>query len=284
MKKLKDIFEDFQESHPLNRLEVGDLSWEYLKGGQGEKTILVLPGGGSVAEATFPYMLELEKEFKVIAVNLPDKIKTVEECMQGLKAILKKEKVEKMAILGFSMGGMLGQVLLREEPENIEELVLFVSMGPSKKYSKSYKRKSWLMETMPASWVKFLSKIFLKKQIHAETVAASQDEKKFWTGFFNWTFDSGKMNKSKLISSGKVLNDYFENYQFMAADLKKWAGRILIFEAEKDRIVDEEARLGLRGIYPQAKLIELKESGHFGKGLFQNEEIIGQIKNFFQGK
>jgi len=45
---------EFRLSHPYKQLTIGDTKWEYISCGQGEQTLLLLPGALSVGESMFP--------------------------------------------------------------------------------------------------------------------------------------------------------------------------------------------------------------------------------------
>ena len=45
---------EFRLSHPYKQLTLGDTKWEYISCGQGEQTLLLLPGALSVGESMFP--------------------------------------------------------------------------------------------------------------------------------------------------------------------------------------------------------------------------------------
>jgi pimeloyl-ACP methyl ester carboxylesterase len=280
--KYQSIFNIFRENHPPKGMLVNGKKWEYLTGGDSSEAILLLHGGGSIAEATFRFFIDFEKNYKVIAPTLPNTLATVEDVMNGLLEIMAAEGVSKVSIVGFSMGGMVAQAFIRKYPERVNKLILFVSMLPSPDYAKKYSRYRRYMSLFPKSWVSYLSKLSLKKQITAENVIAPLEEKTFWKDFFSWTFDSGKMDKSTLLSTSDVLVDYFQNYKFNPDDLNEWNGSILIYEAEKDKVVNEKERQNLRSLYPNAEIITLENSGHFGLGLVQPEEIINKMLIFLK--
>ena len=58
---------EFSLTHPYKQLIVGDTRWQYISCGQGEKTLLLLPGALSVGESTFPFISAFENEYRIIA-------------------------------------------------------------------------------------------------------------------------------------------------------------------------------------------------------------------------
>jgi aminoacrylate hydrolase len=278
--QLQQQFDLFLQTHKPKAIATPKGTWEYIKSGAGKETFLLLPGGGSTAEATFKYVIELEKEYTVIIPTLPDHLETVQDGIDGLLAILGAENIQKTHILGFSMGGMLAQVFVRKYPEIVQKLILFVSMLPSKHYAKRYRKYRMGISFFPQWVFKMISKYSTKKQILSEKVPVSTEEKQFWVKLFAWMFDSEKINKRTLISTAKVLEDYFRNYEFTENDLASFSGQILIIEAEKDNVVEENERERLKILYPYAELVTFPNSGHFGFGLFQIDEVFAVIKQF----
>lgn len=280
--KYQAQFDTFLNNHSIRTVTTQKALWEYYSGGSGSDAILMLHGGGSIAEATYRYFLEFEKEYKVIAPTMPASLSTVRDAIDGINAILDNEGIRKVHILGFSMGGMIAQAYLREYPEKVESLVLFVSMLPSVRYIKKFSKARNTIARFPAFLVNWISKFSLRRQILAENVEIDNEEREFWVNVFQWTFDSGKMNKDTLVSTATVLLDYYKNYNFEINDLDNWNRKILIYEAEKDRIVDEVERERLKQAYKNAEIITLKNSGHFGLGLIKPEEIIKKMLTFFK--
>src|SRR2546430_17005813 len=62
---------EFRLTHPYKQLLIGDTKWEYISCGQGEQTLLLLPGALSVGESTFPLIAAFENEFRIIAPSYP---------------------------------------------------------------------------------------------------------------------------------------------------------------------------------------------------------------------
>ncbi len=280
----KKQFTDFLNTHKEKQITLTNTTWQYFLSGYGKEAVLILHGGGSIAEAAFPYILEFEKKYTVIAPTLPGTLETTQDAINGILAILNFEQIEKVHIIGFSMGGMIAQTFIRKFPERVSSLILFVTMLPSESYAKKYARYGKMIGMFPKSWVKWLSKRSLRKQILSEKVPASKDEKDFWVDFFAWTFDMDKMNKDTLVSTSNVLVDYFDNYEFTPEDLKDYNGKILIFESDKDKVVVETERELLKKLYPHSQIITMQNSGHFGVGLLQPQVVIKQMMDFLGTK
>lgn len=62
-----DRLKKFRLTHPYKQISVGKTKWEYITCGQGEQTLLLLPGALSVGESTFPFITAFENECRIIA-------------------------------------------------------------------------------------------------------------------------------------------------------------------------------------------------------------------------
>ncbi len=57
----------FYELHNTSELIIDGIKWEYIIAGKRKSNILILPGGASTAESTFPLILAFEQNYNVIA-------------------------------------------------------------------------------------------------------------------------------------------------------------------------------------------------------------------------
>jgi pimeloyl-ACP methyl ester carboxylesterase len=276
---LQQQFDAFLQNSTVKNLTVEGTNWEYFVTGNGQEAVLVLTGGGSVAESAFQYVNSLARTYKVITPNIPA-LTTMDECMAGIVKILESENVSAVNIVGFSMGGMIAQCLVREHPLLVKKLVLFVSMLPSKQYAKKYAKYRMGISIVPDFLFRIISKYSLKKQVLQDQQFADAATIEFWIKFFAWEFDSGKMSKKLLLATSDILIDYFSHYSFAANDLQDWRGKLLILESDKDKVISAEERNKFLAVYPQADVITLKNSGHFGVGLLRPEGPIAAIEAF----
>jgi pimeloyl-ACP methyl ester carboxylesterase len=277
---LQQQLDYFLNCSQTGKTDIDGVEWNYfIAGNNTQSTILILTGGGSIAEAAFIYANSLATEHRVITLNIPA-VHTVDACMQAIKTILNQLSVDKVSILGFSMGGMLAQCFVREFPQRVDKLIMFVSMLPSKEYAKKYAKYKFAISLVPEFLFKIISKRSLRKLVLADSAKADKAVIDFWLKFFDWEFDSGKMNKQLLLATSDILIDYFQNYQFTAADLKEWPGKILLFESSRDEVISSTERMRFKDVHPQAQVIAQLDSGHFGEGLLNPSKAISAISEF----
>src|SRR5438105_15940587 len=83
----KDQLLAFRTLHPVKKLAVGKNEWDYLAGGQGEETLVLLTGALNSSEVWFQVMTGFEKTHRVLSIRYPN-IATVAELVEGVVAIL----------------------------------------------------------------------------------------------------------------------------------------------------------------------------------------------------
>ena len=62
---------EFRRTHPPKQHVVGETTWEFVACGQGNQTLLLLPGALSVGESMFPLITAFEDQYQVIAPSYP---------------------------------------------------------------------------------------------------------------------------------------------------------------------------------------------------------------------
>ncbi len=272
---------EFHRTNKSRDVLVSHAMWEYFIGGtRNKEVILVIHGGGGTAESLFRYIMAFEDNYQVIAPTIPSNVSTVEDAMNGIEAVLDSEAVEKVHIFGVSMGGMIGQCLVRRHPEKMLTLTLFHSMLPSKDYAGKFRKRSFVLSLSPRWFITASGRRWMKKQIRKEAVNAAPGEEDFWLSYFDKFYRSDIATKEYFVSRSRILVDYYQNYRFNPDDLIDWPGRIFIIESENDQIVNQQEREKLKQMYPKARVHTFRGAGHLGGGLFNVETTVSMVKDF----
>src|SRR5476651_9042 len=90
---LSEQFEQFRTSHPMSHYTVSGHVWSYIDTGVGDRTVVILPGGGGDAESMFPVVSALAQRFRVIAIGYAPTATTVKATVEGVQAILDERGV-----------------------------------------------------------------------------------------------------------------------------------------------------------------------------------------------
>lgn len=143
-----------RRAHPYKEIQVEGLRWRYVVGGQGERTLLLLPGCTLVPDTYFILLEALEHDYRVI-VPAYAAVQTMAELVTGAAAILDAEGVERVDVMGSSFGGYVAQCFVRAHAARVDRLILaetavrhFVSRAPL--YLLAH-----LMKVLPVGTVRF---------------------------------------------------------------------------------------------------------------------------------
>jgi len=265
----------FRSLHPVKKLTVGKNEWDYLAGGQGEETLVLLTGGLNSSEVWFQIVTEFEKTHRVLSIRYPS-VAAVAELVEGVVAILDAEQVQRAHLLGESLGGMVAQCLVRRYPERVDTLILARTAAPEQQLVSRMKRQEKLVSLFPLSLLLSMSK---RRVLHLLS-SLPGEERFFWKALLTEKISS-YVTKAWLISQYRLLADYCANYHFTPADLEHWPGAILILQADDDELIRRLAREPLTTFYPQAQVHTFHNANHIPL-ITRQDEYIKVVKQFLR--
>jgi pimeloyl-ACP methyl ester carboxylesterase len=268
---------EFRLTHPYKRLTVGDTKWEYISCGQGEQTLLLLPGALSVGESTFPLITAFENEYRIIAPSYALSLTMTELC-EGIAHILEAEGVNQTHVVGGSYGGLVAQYFVRQYPAKSHSLILSHTFVLTPKYAKPLWIAGKLFPAFPQSLFVPILKLRLDKMLLSTLRAANHPETEFWRAYLNEAIASDLL-KEVFIHQNKCLLDLAYQPKFTPDDLKGWNRKILIIESDDDPAIPVRDRALLRSTYPQAQIHSFRDAGH-ASSILKREEVFSIIRSF----
>jgi pimeloyl-ACP methyl ester carboxylesterase len=274
---LREQLETFRAKHPAKSLQVAGATWDYLIGGTGLETIMLLPGGTNSNELLFQVISAFEPTYRVIAPRYAS-VATMREMLDGLLAILDAAGVKQAHVLGESFGGLVAQCLVRCAPSRVASLILVSTLAPTKRWAPRMRRSARLLALMPWSLYLRLARREMAKALAALPIA--EGECAFWTAEVLDQID--RISKSWLVNTYRVSLDLCEHYTFTPADLAGWRGRVLIMRADDDAALRSLATYTptpLPTLYPQAQVHVFHGSGHVPP-ITRREEYLRVIQQF----
>jgi pimeloyl-ACP methyl ester carboxylesterase len=267
----------FRLTHPYKHLTVAHTCWEYISCGQGEQTILLLPGALSVGESTFPLIESFEIEYRVIAPSYPLSLTMAGLC-EGIARMLEVEAVDEAHVFGGSYGGLVAQYFVRQYPAKVSSLILSHTFVFAAKYAKALWIAGKLLPAVPQWLLVPLLKLRVNKMLLSTLSAANHPEAEFWRAYLNEAIAT-KLLKEVFIHQNKCLLDVAHRPEFTPDDLHDWNGKILIIESDDDPAINSRDRALLRSIYPRAQVHTFKDAGH-ASSILRREEVVSVIKTF----
>ncbi|HEY5839028.1 MAG TPA: alpha/beta hydrolase, partial [Pyrinomonadaceae bacterium] len=223
---------DFRRTHPYKQLTInnpnGDTKWEYISCGQGNDTLLLLPGALSVGESVFPFIEAFENEYRIIAPSYALAL-TMSGLCDGIAQILEKEGLNHAHVIGGSYGGLVAQYFARQYPNKTRSLVLSHTFVLSPKLAKPLWIAGKLFPTLPRKLFAPILRLRLNKMLVSTLRATNHPETEFWRAYLNEAIASDLL-KEVFIHQNNCLLELARQPQFMPDDLKGWPGKVLIIE------------------------------------------------------
>ena len=266
----RERLRQFRQNHPVKKTNVDNMEWEYLVGGSGVQTVLLLVGGLRVADAGFRAMLELERDFRVIAPTYP-RAATMAELSAGLASVLAAEGIDQAHVLAGSFGGMVAQAFVRLHPSCVASLILSNTAILDETAAARYKTELEMMTPVPAELVRAGA-----KERFYQMVAPPDAESAFWKAYLEELF-SERLDKDDLLSTYHCLLDFAEHYHLTPIHQPK----TLIIESADDATFAESQRAAVKALYPQAQVYTFESAGH-SAATTQRETYFNVVREFIQ--
>ena len=239
------------QSRSLESIAVDGVTWNYFSGGKGTKTILFMHGMGGAYDLWWQQVIALENSYKIISYSLPEEIDNLEATQKGIEAILAKENVDHFYAIGTSMGGYIGQYLLRNIPERIDKLVMGNTFPPNDlqrtKNAKTAKLVSWLPEILVAK--------IRDQKADSELFPAGKNHE-----LLRAFLPSLPFSKKSFIGRYNVVID---NFNTNAGTYESKRIPKLMIESDNDPLVEAELRTALKNTYLEAEVFTFHNEGHF---------------------
>jgi pimeloyl-ACP methyl ester carboxylesterase len=260
----------FRSRHPLNQLIVDGVSWDYISLGQGPETILLLHGMGGGYDIWWQQIDALRDRFRIIAPTYPP-VQTLAKLKLGIMRILDNEQVDRLNLIGSSLGGYLAQYLVAKQPDRIKKAVFANTFPPNNIIIEKSGRLGKLLPLLP-EWV--VMRNFRKTSVEKIYPASGNSE---LVRAYMLEQSYGKMSKAQFVARFHCVIDSFEPPDILSSSIP-----ILIIEADNDPLVEKTLRDMLRTTYPSAAIKTLAGVGHFPY-LNRADEYSKILGEFFNG-
>ncbi|MGA7731859.1 MAG: alpha/beta hydrolase [Chloroflexia bacterium] len=262
----------FRASHTAGQALVDGTQWSYIACGQGDETLLLLPGAPGRAETAFQHILALEGDYRIIAPSYPPPLSTIRAMLAGLAGIMQAEGVEKTHVIGGSYSGLIAQSFVRRFPARVSTLVLSDTGVPRRDRARRYARYLRIVQALPLPAIRALWRLgaylYLRQIPH---------DKPFWRAYFREL--TSMITKQECVGRLKIWIEFDRHSRFTPHDLDAWPGKILILQAEVDSTFPPRERAALRKLYPQAQTVTFPHGGH-AASIAHRDQYIAAIIQF----
>jgi pimeloyl-ACP methyl ester carboxylesterase len=235
---------------PIKTLNFKNQNWTYFVAGQSDTTILFLHGMGGSYDIWWQQLNHFRKNYKVLSLSYPS-VKSLNELSEGIFAILEKEKIQKVVVVGSSLGGYLAQYLAVHHPEKMIKVSLGNTFAPNTENKAKNETLVKVMQWLP-EWLVIKT---IRAKYNKEVIPAAN----------NHPVTDAFLNE---LLGTEVTREIFTNRYYCVVDtftaIIDSKIPLQIIETSNDPLVSKNLREALKANYPQAKVINLGNIGHFG--------------------
>lgn len=133
-------FADLQYPEPVHEVgtvSIGNAQVAYTSMGEGERTLVLVHGLGSSIPSWSENVAALAREHRVVAIDLPGHGKSSKQAFsysmeffaEVLRGVVKELALERVVLVGHSMGGQIAMTYALQYPGEVEALVLASPAG-----------------------------------------------------------------------------------------------------------------------------------------------------------
>jgi pimeloyl-ACP methyl ester carboxylesterase len=258
----------FRATHTTRMHAVGGHVWDAIESGSGERTVVLLPGGGGSAESQFPLILGLETRASVLSIGCPAGVTTIESVIAGLERLLDEYAVATCFLLGHSLGGVFAEAFAIAHPERLDGLVLANTGRYTPPRAKMVGTVLRAARYLPARAITGFLSSRINRLLHGHP------DREFWLDYF--THDElVRVGKEGIVNRGLCIEDAI----FHWSGARPYQGPVLIFESDNETGFTPEERLELRSSYPQAVVHTFCGAGHLSS-ITRTNEFVDEVFRF----
>ncbi len=258
----------FRSAHAPQTLDVGGDIWNYIAFGQGDETILFLHGMTGAADIWWLQMQAFQDDYRMISLTYPP-VDTLADMSLGVLSILDQESVEKVIVVGSSLGGYLAQYLVARYPERIERAVFANTFPPNDLIAEKNATIGKLLPFLPEWAIMGV----LRGSFEGDVYTASGNSELVLAYMLEQSY--GRMDKAQVVSRFHCVVD-----PFIAPNIDMLDIPVMILESDNDPLVEAVLREQLQVVYPSALVHTLHNVGHFSY-LNESDEYTKLLRSFF---
>jgi len=247
-------FQAFRRDFPYIDVTLDGMTWSYLTGGQGEAPMLMLSGALVIPDISWTSIVNFAGRRRVIVPAYPP-VKTMDALVDGIAAILKREKIEQAHVVGGSYGGFVAQVFVRRYPEMTRSLVLSHTLPPYAETAPRMRRSINMLRWMPMVMVRGV-----ERRVFRSMMPERSDETACLLAIYDELVESALTKKDVMGILERTLD--FSERMFTPQDLSNWPGKVLMVFGENDPATPPEVRQKLESLYPGCQVHLFAGSGH----------------------
>ncbi|HEX8697068.1 MAG TPA: alpha/beta hydrolase [Longimicrobium sp.] len=265
----------------LSRLTIDGVEWTFSDSGDGPgPPLLVLPGALGMVDAAGAALRRLAEGRRVIALAYPA-VPAMTALCDGIAALLDRLGLERVDVLGGSLGGWVAQCLARRHPERVRHLALSHTFALRPGDARRIRLGSRLWALIPDRVFYALLRMRLR-QVLRPVRRAGPAEAASWDA---WLRDGVRrqVSRAALARYNDWMLESLAAFRLAPGDLERREGRVLILESADDPILRARDRARLRALYPSAVVSTFHGAGH-ATSLAMPDEYAAAVAGFLDAE
>lgn len=274
----------YRNTHPHKSLNINNGEFHYMLSGRGDKTLVLLTGGGGVSEAFFKHVLALETNYRILTFDYPTHIKTNVGMANAIVQVIKSENLQNVYFVGQSYGGLIAQTIAKYHPEVVSGLILSNTgtitsdMSESarvilNKMKKKLKKAIVFVKILPFSIIRSL----MVKKVLKKVLSDDSRDQEYIKSFFAFMFK--QLNREKELYMCALMIDFIDTQRFVRSDFEYLDGKVLLVLSEDDTTFGDEVPNLLIDLMPNPCVQRSIAGGHLSI-LLNFEAYTSEIKKF----
>lgn len=252
--------------------------------GDGEEATVFLPGGMAHGEVWFPQALHLRSLCRAIVFSLPES-KDMDQLADGIAQMIRQMGVKRAVLVGYSMGGLVAQVMARRHGDLVVGMGLISTGAPAKDLpasivAKWVDRRKLAFRTSLMNFNNGARMSMAENAFQANCPEGMEQQLDFWRAFIEDTYCNHMYKKQFAHLNYVAVPELYKRQDFAPEDLKDWKGQVLIMDSDNDPVYVQEEREALRRLYPEAKTVVMGSEGQFSM-LIHEEMVSEELEKLF---
>lgn len=257
--ELKTLLIDFIANNKIKSIDIDGGAINYYDVGDSDDVIVIIPSNSGSADAFFRYIQELSKKYRVIVPFYRDNVK-LENQYKGFIELINYLKLSQITLFAYAFGGIIAQLIVRDKPELVRNLILFDSETKTenlpkslvKKYIKSYKRVVKMMKFFSYNTT-YKS---MERRIDSDVKFAIEKNKHFWEAFYTQVLK--ETSKERMLSLNSNVLEFWSNYLLRKEEFTSFKGRVILLTI--DSSLDRETVSELSNLFENVNEVVYKKS------------------------
>ncbi|MBQ6806859.1 MAG: alpha/beta hydrolase [Lachnospiraceae bacterium] len=247
-----------------------------------EQVIVFLVGGLGLSVLGKPYVLELEKKYKILTFDYPYECNTNQKLCDGIAGLMEYLGIASAIFVGSSYGGYLSQIFARKYPEKTAGLCLFSTAGLNEDTIRGLSAK----EKMADRYFKILRvvpyallKPVMRRACMKHVVNASEEEYRYLKELFKEVFRNYTAKLDYHMTS--LLVDIVKQKPCTAEDFVYLDDKVLLILPDEDDSFTPKMQQDLVDMMKNPVVVEHMDGGHLAT-LLRVEKYIETIDKFIK--